>query len=64
MVDKRELQVIEDVGPEVEQEDGFVKAVDMRHVSTEVLEQTDALLEVKQGDDHSKTVDGLQKFTR
>ena len=33
---------------EVEYDDGFVKAVDMRHVSTDVLEQMVASLKVKQ----------------
>ena len=62
VVDKRELQVIEDAGKEVEfDEDCFVKSVDLRRVSADVFEQMLASVEVEQGDDDSKKVDGLLK---
>ena len=62
VVDKRELQVIEGAGKEVEfDEDCFVKSVDLRRVSTDVFEQMLASAWVEQGDDDSKKVDGSLK---
>ena len=58
VVDKRELQVIEDAGKEVEfDEDCFVKSVDLRRVSADVFERMLASVEVEHGDDDSKKVD-------